>query len=451
MNTILKYQLLSSALIRFLHSKLSIYSFLFLLFCHSNIYSQNLSAENIYKKNSDAVVVVLSYNDKNELIKQGSGVIIKQKNYVITNHHVISGAQRFELVQNNRVIPYLDIIGIDVNRDIIILKIDASEFPSLNPSMFKSLRVGQKVYAIGSPMGLENSISEGIISGLRSNDEDEKKLIQITASISPGSSGGAVLNDRGEIIGISTLSIKQGQNLNFAISIDDVFDIKIASYLKNNEFKNFELFSQGLREFENGNYNESIYYFTTFISMYPDNKNAYYNRGCSKDEIGDYKGAIEDYSKSIEIDHDHWLAYINRSIAKVYLEDYKGALLDINEAIEINPDDPDAYNNRGLVYYCLKDYTEAIKEFNKAIKLNPKNSNFYLSRGSAKSCLLDYRGAISDYDEAIKFNPEDSKSYYNRGVIKILIHDTNGACIDFSKAGELGHEKAYDFIRELCN
>lgn len=75
----------------------------------------------------------------------------------------------------------------------------------------KNLTIGQRVYAVGSPLGFENTISEGIISGLRSYEESGKDFIQITASISPGSSGGAVVNDKGELIGISTLTIKEGK------------------------------------------------------------------------------------------------------------------------------------------------------------------------------------------------------------------------------------------------
>jgi len=123
-------------------------------------------------------------------------------------------------------IPYVDIIGVDVDKDLLILKIKGKKFPAVKIGNSKSLNVGQRVYAIGSPMGLENSISEGIISGLRSYDELRRSFIQITASISPGSSGGAVVNDKGELIGISTLTFKQGQNLNFAIPIEDILKVK---------------------------------------------------------------------------------------------------------------------------------------------------------------------------------------------------------------------------------
>ena len=123
---------------------------------------------------------------------------------------------------------------------------------------------------LGSPLGFENTISEGIISGLRSYDETGKNFIQITASISPGSSGGAVVNDKGELIGISTLTVKEGQNLNFAIPIDDVLSVEISSYSKNDAYKEYELFYKGNDAVEKGNYQEAIKYYTNFIKKYPD-------------------------------------------------------------------------------------------------------------------------------------------------------------------------------------
>src|ERR1039458_4265532 len=155
---------------------------LFFIYC-SHSYGQSLSAEQIYKKVSGAVVVIHAYDDNDELSKQGSGVVLNDKGYVVTNYHVLSGNKRIEILHGKEIIPYVDIIGIDVDKDILILKIKSKKFSSVKIDNSKSLNIGQRVYAIGSPMGLENSISEGIISGLRSYDELNRNFIQITASI----------------------------------------------------------------------------------------------------------------------------------------------------------------------------------------------------------------------------------------------------------------------------
>ena len=343
--------------------------------------------------------------------------MLNDKGYVVTNYHVLSGNERLEIMHDNEIIPYVDIIGIDVEKDILILKIDEKIFPAIKIGDIKKLKVGQRVYAIGSPMGYENTISEGIISGLRSYEELSKNYIQITASISPGSSGGAVINDKGELIGISTSTIQEGQNLNFAIPIDDVLSVEIGSYSKGNIFKDFELFDKGLIASKNGNHNEAIKYYSLFIEKYPDMVGAYINRGFSKCDIMDFKGAIEDLNTAIKLSPLSSTAYLNRGFAKYKLSDYRGAIQDCNKAIEINPNDYEAY----------------------------------YSRGTSKNKLEDYIGAIQDFNKAIKINPNDASVYFNRAIAKYELGDTYGACLDWSKSGELGNYNAYELIREYCN
>jgi len=399
----------------FLRLNVLILSSLFLLYGRLN--SQTLSAEQIYEKVKDAVVVILAYDYSDELAAQGSGVVLNDKGYVVTNYHVLSGSERLEIMHGEEIIPYVDIIGIDVEKDILILKIEERKFPAVKVGDVKELKVGQRVYAIGSPMGFENTISEGIISGLRSYEELSKNYIQITASISSGSSGGAVVNEKGELIGISTLTVRDGQNLNFAIPIDDVLSVEIGSYSKNDAFKDFELFDKGLNATKRGNHIDAIEYYSLFIEKYPNMAGAYINRGFEKCDLMDFESAIEDLNIAIELSPFSGTAYLNRAFAKYKLSDYRGAIQDCNNAIEINPYDSEAY----------------------------------YSRGTSKNKLKDYLGAIKDFNKAIEINPNDAEIYYNRGIAKYKLGDIYGACLDWSKSGELGNYNAYETIRENCN
>ena len=389
-------------------------SFLFIYTPNSN--SQTLSSVQIYKKVSGAVVVIHAYDDNEKLSKQGSGVVLNDKGYIVTNYHVLSGNKRIEILHGKEIIPNVDIIGIDVEKDILILKIEAKKFSPIKIGNSKSLKIGQRVFAIGSPMGLENSISEGIISGLRSYDELKRNFIQITASISPGSSGGAVVNDKGELIGISSLTVKEGQNLNFAIPIEDVLQVKIGSYSKNDKYYNFKLYKYGYNEVVKGNYKDSIKYYSLYIQKYPNDANAYNNLGIAKGHLEDYREAIQVYNKAIELYPYFANAYYNRGIAKGYLEDYRGAIQDYNKAILLNDDCIDIYSNRG----------------------------------TAKHDIGDYQGAIYDFTKVIEFNPKCIGAYINRGIEKFILNDKSGACLDWSKAGELGESKGYDLIKEYC-
>jgi Flp pilus assembly protein TadD len=431
--------------------KLNIYLYSFIFFCSTNIYSQILSAEKIYKKVSDAVVVIYAYDSNNHLSKQGSGVVINDKGYVVTNYHVLAGNERLEVLHNKEIVPYVDIIGIDVENDVLILKIDEKKFPAIKIGDSKSLIIGQRVYAIGSPLGFENTISEGIISGLRSFDESGRNFIQITASISSGSSGGAIVNDKGELIGISTLTIKEAQNLNFAIPINDILSIEIGSYSKNNAYKNFELFYRGNDADEKGNYQEAIIYYTSYIKEYPNDEHAYFNRGNTKINLEDHRGAIQDYTKAIELDPNYAAAFNNRGNGKRGLGDNKGAIQDYNKAIELNPNLVEAYTNRGRAKSDLGDNRGAILDFTKVIEINPNDANAYNNRGITNGKLDNHIGAIQDFNKAIEIDPNFAEAYYNRGITKYNLGDQDSGCLDFSRAGELGASEAYDLIKQLCN
>jgi tetratricopeptide (TPR) repeat protein len=421
------------------------------IFLNGSIYGQKLNAEQIYEKVKDAVVVILAYDDSGKLAAQGSGVILNDKGYIVTNYHVLSGNDQIEIMHDEKIIPYVDIIGIDVEKDILILKIEKKRFPSVKIGDVESLKVGQKVYAIGSPLGFENTISEGIISGLRSYEELSKNYIQITASISPGSSGGAVLNDKGELIGISTLTFSDGQNLNFAIPIDEVLNVKLASYVNNESFKGFELYEKGNNSLEKGNLVEAIKYFTDFIEIFPENPDSYFKRGLAKSILNDYKGAMQDYNLAIKINPQDDLYYSNRGGIKLKLEDNRGAILDYNKAIEINPNLFFAYTGRGNAKRNLKNFQGALEDYDNAINIYPDYLDAYFNRGFVKDKLKDYLGAIQDYTKVIGINPSDAISYFNRGFAKYNSGDKFGACLDWSKAGELGDSDAYNLIREYCN
>lgn len=458
--------------------------FVFFFFSATDSFSQSLTAEQIYKKVTGAVVVIHAYNSNNELAKQGSGVVINDKGYIVTNYHVLEGCERLEVLHNKEIIPYVDIIGIDVEKDILILKIEEKKFPSIKIGDIQKITIGQRAYAIGSPLGFENTISEGIISGLRNFKTTGRNFIQISASISPGSSGGAVVNDKGELIGISTLTVSDGQNINFAIPIDDALAVKIGSYSKDESYKDFELFSKGLNASKKGNYQEAISFYTSYLRKYPNDANAYNNRGNIKYKLSFYREAIQDFSKAIEINPNLAEVYNNRGIAKNNLSDYRGAIQDCNKALELNPNLAEAYlsrgnakgdlkddrgaiqdynraieininyamayNNRGTTKYSLSDYSGAIQDYNKAIEINPNYADAYVMRGNVKGAIKDYRGAIQDCNKAIEINPKYAIAYCNRGVSKFQLGDNAGACLDWSKAGELGDSKAYGLIKEYC-
>jgi len=163
----------------------------------------------IYKNNVNSTVTIETDNGL------GSGFFVGE-NIIATNYHVIEGATEAYCYTNNSTTKYKieGYLAADKSVDLILLKVQGLNKPTIKFAT-TTATPGQKIFVLGSPKGLPATISDGIVSGLR--DFEGYRLIQITAPISPGSSGGPVLNSNGELIGISVGQFADGQNLNFAI------------------------------------------------------------------------------------------------------------------------------------------------------------------------------------------------------------------------------------------
>ena len=169
---------------------------------------------------ASSVVMIAVHDRKGDIIGNGSGIMIGREGYILTNNHVARGGSFYSVrIENDETMYKTDeIIKYNSLLDLAVIRIDRKLQPLPVYRGSRPLVRGQKVVAIGSPLGLFNSVSDGIISGFRRlNDVD---MIQFTAPISHGSSGGAVLNMYGEVIGVSTAGFDEGQNINLAVGYE---------------------------------------------------------------------------------------------------------------------------------------------------------------------------------------------------------------------------------------
>lgn len=174
------------------------------------------TAEQIAEK-ALAATVYLDMKDRNgETLGFGSGFFVRE-NLIATNFHVIEGAAQGTAKLIGKYMTYTieGITATDQANDLALLKVTAYGIKPLPLGNSINVKIGATVYVAGNPLGLEGTFSDGIISSRR--DRYTKERIQMTAPISPGSSGGPVLNRKGEVIGVSFMTIEGGQNLNFAI------------------------------------------------------------------------------------------------------------------------------------------------------------------------------------------------------------------------------------------
>ncbi|MEA3485762.1 MAG: trypsin-like peptidase domain-containing protein, partial [Candidatus Aerophobetes bacterium] len=162
-----------------------------------------LTIPEIVKRVGGAIVSVESQNKNHEPINRGSGVVVHSSGIIITNYHVLSGAY-FAIIKlkGDEIYRNVFLANYDKQRDLAVLKIKATRMVAAPLGNSDSAEVGEKIIAIGNPLGYERSVSDGIISGMRK--ENGIKYLQTTTPISPGSSGGALLNMHGEVIGITS-------------------------------------------------------------------------------------------------------------------------------------------------------------------------------------------------------------------------------------------------------
>ena len=174
------------------------------------------TAQQIAKKAFGSTVLLVMEDSNSQPISLGSGFFVKP-HQIATNLHVVEGAKSgyAKLIGQKTKYDIKGITAMDEKRDLVILHVSALGKLPLPIDDSDTVLVGETVYAVGNPHGLEGTFSQGIISSVRSVGTD--KLLQLTAPISPGSSGGPVLNDRGNVIGVSVATFRKGQNLNFAI------------------------------------------------------------------------------------------------------------------------------------------------------------------------------------------------------------------------------------------
>lgn len=162
-------------------------------------------------------VVLLAMKDRQgHILALGSGFFVQQ-DLVATNLHVIQGASTgyAKIVGRDQTYGIAGYVAVDPMHDLVLLKVDRANTRPLVLGESEKLSIGDTVYAVGNPQGLEGTFSQGIVSGVR--EVGDGTVLQISAPISPGSSGGPVLNVRGEVVGVAVASFKGGQNLNFAI------------------------------------------------------------------------------------------------------------------------------------------------------------------------------------------------------------------------------------------
>ncbi len=308
--------------------------------------------EQIFQQASKSVVTIHAYDKDGNALNQGGGVVVGNE-AVATNCHVVEDSARIAVHHETRVYQGR-LTHADHDRDLCQVAV-----PQLNAQRATlwtgQLRVGQRVYAIGAPEGLELTFTDGLISSLR--EFEGSQYIQTSAAISSGSSGGGLFDSEGRLIGITSFFLQDGQNLNFALPViwiaklgnHKVVDGKQAGGAKEESAKKW---SARIADYKvKKDWAGALTIAQQWVRSQPGYAAAWQELGDAYRNINRPRRAVAPYLQAVRIDPESFESWLNLGFSYLSLNQYDRALETFQEALRLRPNDPTAIFNIGVAYY----------------------------------------------------------------------------------------------------
>jgi tetratricopeptide (TPR) repeat protein len=367
--------------------------------------------EQIFVQVSPSVVVVDIFDAKGKSIGLGSGAVIGA-GQVITNCHVAQKGKSLQVRQSGKTFK-ATLQYADPDRDLCQLSVPDLQAPPVTLGTANKLRVGQRVYAIGAPQGLELTLSEGLVSSLRPYEGSQ--YIQTSAAISPGSSGGGLFDDQGRLVGITTFYLAEGQSLNFALPVDWINELPKRAQAAPVVAKKggLDWLNRAVALEEKKDWQGMLKLAQQWIKSEPGSAVAWYGLGVSYANHKQYDQAIQAYREALRIQPEYAKAWNNLGAAYNDLKQYDQAIQALREALRIEPGLVEAWNNLGNAYNDFKQYDQAIQAYREALRIQPEYAEAWSNLGIAY-----YRQGRRDrvreiYQTLRKLDPARADEYFN--------------------------------------
>jgi len=304
-----------------------------------------------------SVVAIATFDQKGEALSTGSGFFL-HPGEVLTNLHVLRGAYRAEirtLEGKGRVYPIKGVLSTDEEGDLALVSVDIAAERSRPLEVTTGLpEDGERIFVIGNPLRLEGSVSDGIVSAVR-EVPNLGKIIQVTAPVSHGNSGSPLFNSKGQVIGVITIRVINGENINLAIEAARI------SRLPVNRFQMLaELVAKSTDKDSAENVAASLY-----------------RSGLDSMWLGNYDGALGYFENAVNKDPKRADAWIQVGFCKTRQGKPDDAIHAYQQALQLRPDSAEVYNRLGDAHFYAGRFSEAIDAYKHAARLEPKSAEAY--------------------------------------------------------------------------
>ena len=391
-------------------------------------------AETVFAAVSPSVVVVETFDSKGKPLSLGSGVVVAAGR-VVTNFHVVRGAAKVRLRQKSEIWP-ATVLRADRAHDLCLLTAKDISRTAVSLRASNTLRVGERVYAIGSPEGLELTLSDGLIAALR--QLSDASIIQTSAPISHGSSGGGLFDASGRLVGITTSQVVSGQNLNFAMPTEwlkgfvseeapatepAVTAVTLADSSENPDFRAMTLFiafyerlpkPDLMRPADQAAYLERC---DEIVRLSPSFVGGWLCRSAVYMAFSDKEKALSSMREAVRVAPNSADVWFGLAVILNARQDFVEAQTAVDEAIRLAPGKASYFVLKGKILRGQSHFEEAVRFFRKSLDLDPENGDAWEEMAEVYARQGDRARALESAREAIRVKPDNYSSWYALGMI----------------------------------
>jgi cytochrome c-type biogenesis protein CcmH/NrfG len=408
--------------------------------------AQAKTASEVFDAVSPSVVTVLTYDANGDAQSLGSGVVLPD-GAVATNCHVIEDMVKIQVVYQSTEYPATRQYT-DKDRDVCSLTVSGLRSPTVVMGDTSQLKVGARVYAIGAPKGLELTLSEGIISSLRPVAGGQ--YLQITAPISPGSSGGGLFDEEGRLIGLPTFYLTEGQQLNFAVPVEWIAELpKHHTEVVQSKKTLTRWLNQAIALGHRGDWEGLLLNALRWTKAQPREAVAWFSLGNAYGKSGQSTKEIEAYQQTLRLNPEYVVAWNNLGVVYWRSGQTEEAIQAYQQALRLDPEYADAWFNLGNAYGKSGLLEQAIKHYQQVLRLNPEKTEGWYGLGILYGKSGQTAKAIEAFQQALRTRPEYALAWYNLGVA-YHASDQNGQVLEvFKRLKAIDPILANDFFSKV--